>query len=101
MWRQSTHVPCLLVQFLFNLCNENAICVGTWHRAYVYGVSACVPRYGALVPFLVPVEDVWQEQENWGFQSVVDIVYDDGVYLTFIIFSLPFNPNLYSNLDHS
>ena len=31
--------------------------VGTWRRAYVSGGGVCVPRYGMIVPLLVPLQD--------------------------------------------
>ena len=79
------------VQVLFNFFHDNVIFVGPWREEYASGVVACLPRYGKLVPFLVPVEDtvlglgvapcsirfcrvvvgllsplLWQEQGNWG-----------------------------------
>ena len=70
------------------------------------GVCDCVPRYVIIVPLLIPVYYVlldlggaaypirfwivvsgllstllWQEQENWGFWHIVDLMDDDGVYL--------------------
>ena len=89
-------------------------------------ICDCVPRYVIIVPLLIPVYYVlldlggaaypirfwivvsgllstllWQEQENWGFQHIVDLVDDDGVYLTATVFNISFNRNLFSDLDQS
>ena len=45
------------VQVLFNFFHDNVIFVGPWREEYASGVVACLPRYGKLVPFLVPVYD--------------------------------------------
>ena len=113
------------VQVLFNCCYEYVISVGTWRGVYTSGVVACVPRHVTLVSFLVPVEDsvfgldgseypirFWMvvsgllrpllclDQENWGFQQIVDLVDDDRVYLNVIVFDFSFDRTLSSDLDH-
>ena len=113
------------IQFLFNLLHEKVICVGTWHGAHASGVGACIPRYGTLEPFLIPGEDevfgldgppclirflvvvsgllnplLCIEQENWVLWHKVEIVDDDRVYPTFIIFNSIFNCTLYSDINH-
>ena len=44
---------------------------------------------------------LWREQENWGFQHIVDLVDDDGAYLTATVFTISFNRNLFSDVDQS
>ena len=50
---------------------------------------------GLLIPLL------WREQENWGFWLIIDLINDDGMYMTVIIFNILFDRTLYSGLDQT
>ena len=89
------------------------------------GVGSCIPRHGMIVPFLVLVEYeefglgdtpctmrfwmffsglpsplLWQQHKNWFLRYIVDVVYDDGLYLAIIFVNLPFYLTLSYDLDH-
>ena len=44
---------------------------------------------------------LWRDQASWGFRYIVDIVDDDGMYLTIIVLNIPFNYTLSYLLYHS
>ena len=108
--------------------------VSAWRGAHAYGAGDLIIRYGTILTFLVPIEDtllglggarcstrfcmvvggfsiplLWQDQENWGFWNIIDLMSDDGVYRLVIFFNITFDCTSFSSdlyhysktLDHS